>query len=142
MDIEKLKKVIDTIDKAVKNRDWKAFEEQHTTDVISYSPMRPEPTKGVTAHVEAIQGLFNAFPDLQMTKEQSFGQGDWICATFTFTGTHKGPLPGPNGKTIPPTNKPIKMSLISTMRFEDGKIAEEHTYFDRLAMLDQLGITP
>ncbi len=142
MSVEENLKVIQTVDEAFNKRDWKAFNERHTEDVISYSPMTPEPTKGITDHREAVQGIQSAFPDFKMTREQSFGQGDWIFASYTLTGTHKGPLPGPGGKPIPPTNKTVRIPLGTAFRFENGKIAEEHIYFDRLAMLGQLGINP
>jgi len=142
MSVEENLKVIQAIDEASSRRDWDAFASHHTEDVISHSPMRPEPTKGVTAHLEAVQGLMSAFPDSKLTREQIFGQGDWAYVGYTLTGTHKGPLPGPGGKTIPPTNKTIKIPLGSALRFENGKIAEEHIFFDRLGMLVQLGVQP
>ncbi|UCE36158.1 MAG: ester cyclase [Thermoplasmata archaeon] len=141
MSVEENLKVIKAVDEASNSRDWEAFASHHIEDVISYSPMRPEPTKGITAHVEVVQGLLSAFPDFKMTRDQMFGQGDWAYVGYTLTGTHKGSLPGPGGKPIPPTNKPIKLPLGSTLRFENGKIAEEHIYFDRLGMLGQLGVT-
>jgi steroid delta-isomerase-like uncharacterized protein len=142
MSVEENIKVFEYIDEAVTKRDWKAFGAHHTEDVITYSPMRSKPTKGVAAHTEAIQGMFEAFPDLEMKTDKIFGQGEWIFASFTLTGTHKGPLPGPDGETIPPTNKTVNLTIANAIRFENGKIAEEHTYFDRLTMLAQLGINP
>jgi ketosteroid isomerase-like protein len=59
-----------------------------------------------------------------------------------MTGTHKGPLKSTSGKTIPPTNKQFRIDLAITLRFEGGKIAEEHIYYDRLGMLTQLGVSP
>ena len=142
MSVEENLKVINEVDEAFNKRDWNAFDARHNDDVISYSPMTPEPAKGIAAHKEAVQGILEAFPDFEMKREKSFGQDDWIFASYTLTGTHKGPLPGPGGKTIPPTNKPIRVPFGSAVRFENGKIAEEHIYYDRLAMLSQLGINP
>jgi steroid delta-isomerase-like uncharacterized protein len=142
MSVDENIKVFDSIDDAVRKRDWDTFGAFHTDDVISFSPMRPEPTKGVAAHTEAIKGIYEAFPDMEMNTDNIFGQGEWIFASFTFTGTHKGPLPGPGGKIIPPTNKTIKIPIANAIRFVNGKIAEEHTYFDRMGMMAQLGINP
>jgi predicted ester cyclase len=142
MSVEENMKVMKAVDEASSSRDWEAFASHHTENVISYSPMRPEPTKGITAHVEVVQGLMTAFPDAKLTRDQVFGQGDWAYVGYILTGTHKGPLPGPGGNPIPPTNKQIKIPLGSAVRFENGKIAEEHIFFDRLTMLGQLGINP
>jgi steroid delta-isomerase-like uncharacterized protein len=140
MKVEENLKVIESVDEAFNNRDWAAFSERHTENVVSHSPTHAEPTKGIKAHRESLQGLLDAFPDFQMKRVRSFGQGDWVCATYMFTGTHKGPLKGPGGKTIPPTNKSIRIEFASALKFENGKIAEEHIYYDRLEMLAQLGI--
>ncbi len=133
-------KTTEELDKAVEKRDWKAFENLHTKSVVSYSPLSPEPVRGNKAHRESIEEFMSAFPDFRMESGLTFGDGDWLCQTFTFTGTHTKPMSGPDGKTIPPTNKRVKMELISTIRFEDGKLAEEHTYFDRMTMMAQLGV--
>lgn len=142
MSVEENIKVFDSLDEVVKNRNWKAFGEHHTDDVISYSPMRPEPTEGVEAHKEAIKDLFIAFPDMELKRERTFGEGEWVFASYTITGTHKGPLPGPGGNDIPPTNRKVKFPMGTATRFVNGKIAEEHNYFDRMTMLAQLGIKP
>jgi predicted ester cyclase len=142
MSVEENLKVFDELNEIVKKRDWETFGTHHTEDVITYSPMRPEPTRGIPAHTEAIKGIFDAFPDVEMKTDKLFGHDEWVFASFTFTGTHKGPLPGPGGKTIPPTNKKVKIPIANAIRFVNGKIAEEHTYLDRLSMFEQLGLNP
>jgi steroid delta-isomerase-like uncharacterized protein len=142
MSIEENLKVIEAVDETSNKRDWEAFASHHTEDVISYSPMRSEPTTGIGAHIEVVQGLMIAFPDAKLTRDQVFGQGDWAYVGYTLTGTHKGPFTGPGGNPISPTNKQIKVPMGSAIRFENGKIAEEHIFFDRLTMLGQLGIKP
>ncbi len=142
MSVEENLKVIKAVDKASNTRDWEAFASHHRKDVISFSPMRPEPAKGIAAHIEVVQGLYSAFPDAKLRRDQIFGQGDWAYVGYTLIGTHKGQMPGPEGKTISPTNKSIKIPMGSILRFENGKIAEEHIFFDRLGMLAQLGINP
>ncbi|MFQ5839010.1 MAG: ester cyclase [Thermoplasmata archaeon] len=142
MSVEENLQTIESVDKAFNDRDWDSFDERHLEDVISYSPMTPEPTRDLAAHREAVKGLLGTFPDFRMERQLSFGQGDWVCATYTLTGTHKGPLPGPGGKMIPPTDRTVRISFCTAVRFEGGKIAEEHVFFDRLAMLGQLGVAP
>ncbi len=91
---------------------------------------------------EYLQGFGNAFPDLHIEKERAFGQGDWVSVELTITGTHKGPLPGPGGETIPATNKPVRFRNSIITKYEGGKIAEEHRYFDQLGLMAQLGLAP
>ena len=134
-------KAAEQVNKAALRRDWAGFSAGHTDSVLVYSPLTPEPTKGIGPHTDAVKGLLSAFPDFDMRLERIFGQGDWICTEFTMTGTHKAPLKGPDGQVIPPTNRKLKLELCSVVRFEDGKMAEEHTYYDRVSMMSQLGLT-
>lgn len=73
---------------------------------------------------------------------RAFGQTDWVSAEFAFKGTHKGPLPGPGGQSIPATNRPLQMKYAVVYKLEDGEITERHEYFDLLGMMAQLGIKP
>jgi len=142
MGVKENLKAMDDLDEVVKKRDWNGFESLHTESVVSYSPINPKPVKGIESHRKSVQGFMSAFPDFQMKRGLVLSDGDWIFAAYTFTGTHKGPMTSPNGKTIPPTNKPVRLEIATTGRFENGKLAEEHTYFDRLSMMAQLGLTP
>lgn len=142
MSVEENLKSISDVDRAFNQKDWEAFNDRHADNVVAYSPLTPEPTRGIDPHREAVRGMFDAFPDLNMKQEFSFGQGNWVCAVYTMEGTHGGTLKGPGGQEIPPTNKPVKMSFCSALKLENGKIVEEHVYYDRLSMLAQLGIQP
>jgi hypothetical protein len=59
----------------------------------------------------------------------------------TFTGTHNGVLKGPMGE-VPPTGRPIRIAYIQVLRFRDGKHVSFNLMFDRLSMLEQLGLIP
>ena len=135
-------KVALNVNKAALDRDWTRFKDGHADSVLVYSPLTPEPTKGVEAHTDTVRALLSAFPDFDMRMDRCFGQDDWVCTEFTMTGTHKAPLKGPNGQVIPPTNRKLRLALCSVVRFENGKMAEEHTYYDRVSMMSQLGIAP
>lgn len=142
MSVEENLKVMADAVRIFNEKDWEAFDAQHSEDIVAYSPLTPEPTRGIDSHRESIQGLFRAFPDLTMKQELGFGQGDWVCAVWSMEGTHGGPLQGPGGQEIPPTNKPVKISICSAIKFENGRIVEEHTYYDVLGMMAQLGLSP
>ena len=126
----------------VNSRDWERFDKLHAESIVEYSPRNPEPTKGIDAHRESIQGFINAFPDMQFKEEWTFGQGDWVCSIWTGTGTHTEPLEVPGGETIPATNKPVTFTLCGVSKIEEGKVTEEHNFFDRLGLRAQLGLAP
>ncbi len=109
--------------------------------VIWHGVAPAEPLKGrAAARDQRIQPMLDAFPDLQARKERSFGEGDWVSVQATLTGTHKGPLQLAGGRTIPPTNKPIRLPMALIAKLEGGEITELYSYWDQLALGNQLGL--
>src|SRR6476660_5547349 len=75
---------------------------------------------------------FGAFPDAHVVDDVAVEEG-------TFTGTHDGILHSPAGD-IPPTGRPVRIGYIQVLRFRDGKHVSFNLMFDRLSMLEQLGV--
>lgn len=89
----------------------------------------------------AIQGTFamllDAFPDARYTVDVMLAEGDLVCERGTMVGTHTGPLMG-----VPPTGRPVTMTVTNISRIKDGKIVEHWGQEDMLALLQQLGLAP
>jgi steroid delta-isomerase-like uncharacterized protein len=77
----------------------------------------------------------NAFPDSKFTVEEIIAEGNKAVVRWSVSGTHKGELFG-----IGPSNKNIQCSGTSLCHIQDGKIAEEWTYYDALGLMQQLGV--
>ena len=60
-----------------------------------------------------------------------------VATLKMFSGTHKGEFMG-----VPPTGKQIAVEAIITERIKDGKSVEHRSLFDRLGMMQQLGLLP
>jgi ketosteroid isomerase-like protein len=43
---------------------------------------------------------------------------------------------------VPPTGRPVRIAYIQVLRFRDGKHFSFNLMFDRLSMLEQLGLIP
>jgi ketosteroid isomerase-like protein len=67
--------------------------------------------------------------------------GEVAVEEGTFTGTHHGVLRSPAGD-IAPTGRPVTVGYIQVVRFRDGQHATFHLMYDRLLMLEQLGLIP
>jgi steroid delta-isomerase-like uncharacterized protein len=78
-----------------------------------------------------------AIPDLRVTMDEMVAEGDRVAARWTAEGTHEGELLG-----IPPTGKRIRWSGISICRVAEGKLAEQFERWDRLDLMQQLGVIP
>jgi ketosteroid isomerase-like protein len=59
----------------------------------------------------------------------------------TFSGTHNGVLHGPMGD-VPPTGRSVDLDYIQVLQFRDGKHLSFNLMFDRLLMIEQLGLVP
>jgi steroid delta-isomerase-like uncharacterized protein len=82
---------------------------------------------------EAAKGWKAAFPDLAITFNNVVSDGDKVVVHWTATGTQKGPL-----GDLPATDRRASIPGITIFRFENGKIAEEWTVFDRANLMHQL----
>lgn len=139
MSVEENLRIMKSVDEVFETKDWTAFDERHSADVLCHSPMTPEPTRGIGPHREAMERIMGAFSDFRLKAERGFGQDDWVAIEYTMTGTHDGPL-HTGEQVIPPTNRQVCLPVNATAKLVDGKIVEEHIVYDRLAMMIQLGV--
>ena len=90
-----------------------------------------EPT---AAGLKELRRAFLAgFPDLQATIDEIFVADDWVAARLTWTGTNTGELFGQ-----PPTGKPISITELEIVRFQDGRIIDLRNAFDGETLAAQL----
>ena len=78
-----------------------------------------------------------AFPHYEITADDMIAEGDKVAVLARFRGTHQGDLMG-----IAPTGKEAEVPFAITYRIADGMIVEHWMSFDRMAMMDQLGLVP
>jgi predicted ester cyclase len=109
-------------------------------DVVFEAPgeMRGE---GKPACLAFYGSWFDAFPDAHLEVHRVHFLDDVAVEEGTFTGTHHGVLHAPTGD-IPPTGHPVRIPYIHVLRFRDGKHVSLNLVFDRLSMLEQLGLFP
>ena len=60
---------------------------------------------------------------------------DELIVRFTHDVRLGFMLPG-----VPPTGKPVELPVVVVMKFEHGKIAHEHIYWDQASLLIQVGL--
>jgi predicted ester cyclase len=118
--------------------DVQGFAEVLADDVVFSAPggMRG---KGKEACARFYAGWFEAFPDARVDVHDLHLIGDVVIEEGTFSGTHGGVLHGASGD-IPPTGRSVQLDYIQVLRFRAGKHISFHLVFDRLLMLEQLGL--
>jgi ketosteroid isomerase-like protein len=107
-------------------------------DVVFEAPGRMR-GEGKEACAGFYGSWFAAFPDAHVDVHNVHFVDDVAVEEGTFTGTHDGVLHAPTGD-IAPTGRPVNVGYIQVLRFRDGKHVSFHLMFDRLAMLEQLGL--
>jgi predicted ester cyclase len=95
--------------------------------------------QGKASCIEFYGSWFGTFSDAHVDVHCLHIIGDVAVEAGTFTGTHNGVLKGPMGE-VPPTGRPIRIAYIQVLRFRDGKHVSFNLMFDRLSMLEQLGV--
>lgn len=102
-------------------------------DYVLYFPGQP-PLKRDQMHA-VLAELHTGFPDFSVDIEEIIAEEDAVAALVRMTGTHQGMFQG-----IPPTGKCMEMHGQVFLRLRDGKIVEDRPVYDRLSLLEQLGI--
>lgn len=80
--------------------------------------------------------LLRALPDLAIEVKHRHVASDSVVVEVTIRGTHLGPWRG-----LPATGRPIEFPLCGVYTFDaDDRLASERIYYDRGAVLGQLGL--
>ncbi len=109
-------------------------EHAERTDPNGGEPIRHRGVHQIAAFVAEVR---TAFPDFNLQLKEAVADSDHIAFHWTVTGTQKGEFQGMSA-----SGKRIELSGMTLDRLRDGKVVSEHVYFDRLAMLEQLGVAP
>ncbi len=84
-----------------------------------------------------LEHLFNGIPDLELDVTLRVPRGRYVAEEYHIRGHHRGPLFG-----IPPTGHYLDIPAMSMVELRDGKLKEDHFYFDAAGAMRQMGIMP
>ena len=96
-----------------------------------------QPIRGPDAFLEFVHMIRGAFPDVKLNVEEAFGSGDRVVVRWSATMTHKG-----NHLGIAATNKPVHLTGITVIHWQDGKVVEGWDSWDQLGMWQSIGAVP
>lgn len=100
----------------------------------TYTPSGEAPLTG-DAIAEYAAAVFKAFPDSRMPITSIFADGNDVCAVWEYSATMTGDF-GP----FPATGKSFKLAGCHVIEVEDGKLRSVVSRWDRLDMMQQLGL--
>ena len=90
---------------------------------------------------QGIQRMFeaywHAFPDLEISQDDTVVDGDRVALFWTARGTHLGTI-----MAIPATGRSITAQGVNRLVLQNGKVRETLTIWDVAGMLRTLGLLP
>ena len=122
-------------EEALNAGDDAVLDELLAADYINHD--MPAPAPGAEGFRQVIAHFRAAFPDMAVTIEAEFADGDLAGTRGRFTGTHQGDFMG-----IPASGLPIDIRYIDLWRVRDGKLAENWVQMDTAGLMQQIGATP
>jgi len=118
---------------AVNAHDLDRFESFYADSVIWRDPGVTRPVKSPAGVRKRLERWIAAVPNLKWSLDELFGEGERLCAQFTFTGTHQGSVVDGRGNELGATNRAIRIPAVGVYRVIDGKISDSRIYFDLAA---------
>jgi predicted ester cyclase len=125
---------------AFNDRDEAAARSMMADGVRMRAPGMDEVT-GVDAAVEFDKVWWDACSDAHSEITHLASVGDTVLSRGVFTGTHDGVLRTPMGE-IPATGKSIEGRYVWIFRYEGDKVVDAEILFDRMQLMEQLGLVP
>ena len=122
--------VLETVTSAFNAQDLSELWGLLADDVVFRAPGGIEGV-GRTACIEFYRRWLEDFPDAHLDVDTTHIVDDVAVEHGTFTGTHNG---------VGRTGRTVAVDFVQLFRFRDGKFASVKLFFDRLLMLEQLGL--
>jgi steroid delta-isomerase-like uncharacterized protein len=89
-----------------------------------------------------LEGYVSGFPDNRFEVKNALEIDDQVALEGDWVGTHKGPLPLPNGQAVPATGRSVRAPFVTMFRVREGRIVSHRSYWDLAGFLAQLGLGP
>lgn len=123
---------------------FNAQDAQETLAVFSHDCSKEVPgaiLRGSDQVVAYFSIFWEAFPDVHTEVTQTVEEGSVVAIQGRTTGTHTGTL-HTRGGDIPATEQRIDLAFSDVYEVHGGVIVATKLHFDRLTLLEQLGVVP
>jgi steroid delta-isomerase-like uncharacterized protein len=111
--------------------------EHYCDDIVWRNVAMDEVYDGKDAVRAFLKRLYTAMPDLQLDVTKRLPRGHYVAEEYVIRGTHLGSMFG-----LPPTGRRLELKFMSMVEFRDGKLKEDHFYFDVASTMRQMGYFP
>jgi predicted ester cyclase len=91
--------------------------------------LHPEGVRGADGLAETVQGYRASIPDINVTIDHQFAEGDHVASRYTIRGRHV-------------SGHDVEVTGLTVSRCRGGKIEEEWEIVDVMTLLAQIGQLP
>jgi steroid delta-isomerase-like uncharacterized protein len=109
----------------------------YSADYVGTDVSEPRQQHGLDGIRHTIRRYMQAFPDLQVVREEMIVEGSRAAVKMTAQGTHQGSI-----MNVPATGRPTQVHGVAFLAFEDGKIAQASYLWDVAGFLWSIGLLP
>lgn len=120
----------------VNQRNFDLIDQLIADDFVEHEVFPGMPT-GKEAPRAAMKMFTAAFPDFEMSADETIAEGDVVAVRGTVRGTHTGEFMG-----IAATGRAFEVGFMDFLCFRDGRAVEHWGLTDTAALMQQLGVTP
>lgn len=103
-------------------------------DFLFHGPIRE--VEGIEAFKQFVAAIHSTFPDINFIVEDLAAEEEKVAIRWEMTGTHNSEFMGIAG-----TGKQFTVKGVTFARLSNEKMSEAWLYWDRLGMVEQLGVT-
>lgn len=135
------REVMDRMTAAMVAQDRAGMGACYADDAVAVAPDQSE-IRGRDAIVGYLSVMAEAFPDARYEPLEQHEAGNVAIDEGYFTGTNTGPLQMPQGESLPPTGRQLRLRSCDVARVEGGLVVSHHFYWDQLDFMSQLGLLP
>lgn len=135
------RQTIDRMTECMMTKDLETLATVYAPDAVITTPDQGE-IAGREQIVAYLKTFTDAFPDLRWEPLAQHESGNTSIDEGYVVGTNTGPLVTPDGQTLPPTGREVRLRSVDIATVEDGVIVRHNFYFDQMEVLGQLGQLP
>lgn len=119
---------------------WDELGKSHAPDITVHWP-DGHTTQGLEKHIQDLAWMFSFAPDTKIKEHPiKLADGPWTAVVGVMEMTFTEPMKRPDGRTIQPTGKHLKLQMVTVGHWIDGQMDEEYLFWDNDAFNKQLGI--
>jgi hypothetical protein len=135
-----VRKTFERQTQAFNDHDLETFAETVDDAVVQTAP-GDMIARGKPAVVAFFSSWIEAFPDANVQVRKVHEAGDVIIEEGVFNGTQNGIFRTPAGD-VPPTGRTVRGDYVQVITYRNGRQVSANLMFDRLQLLEQLGLVP